>query len=107
MKPYDQEFLAAYKYDSYIDFFSPAPENPIYYPAWSADLVEGSEAKIVNTKLNDLSTKYLPRAILAKPADFEKAWSEYTGEISKLNVNAYEDRINEVLQWRIDTWTVK
>ncbi|MCA1293412.1 ABC transporter substrate-binding protein [Paenibacillus sp. alder61] len=107
LKPYDKEFLAAYGFESYVDFFSDPPENPIYYPAWSVDLVEGSEAKIVNTKLNDLSTKYLPQAILAKPGEFDKIWNEYTGEIGKLNVKAYEERINEVLQWRIDTWTVK
>ncbi|MGG6313619.1 sugar ABC transporter substrate-binding protein [Paenibacillus macerans] len=107
LEEYDKKFLEAYGYDTYVDFFSPAPENPIYYPAWSVDLVEGSDAKIVNTKLNDLSTKYLPKAILANPGDFDKAWSEYTGEIGKLNVKAYEDRINEVLKWRIDSWTVK
>ncbi|MGZ7442585.1 extracellular solute-binding protein [Paenibacillus sp. TH7-28] len=107
LKEYDKKFLAAYGYESYVDFFSDPPENPIYYPAWSVDLVEGSEAKIVNTKLNDLSTKYLPQAILAKPGEFDKAWEAYTSEIHKLNVKAYEGRINEVLQWRIDTWTVK
>ncbi|RCX16752.1 carbohydrate ABC transporter substrate-binding protein (CUT1 family) [Fontibacillus phaseoli] len=107
LKEYDKKFLEAYGYNSYVDFFSPAPENPIYYPAWSVDLVEGSEAKIVNTKQNDLSTKYLPKAILAKPTEFEAVWSDYAKEIGKLNIKAYEDRINEVLQWRIDTWTVK
>ncbi|MNP64938.1 hypothetical protein D3C76_1604830 [compost metagenome] len=70
-------------------------------------MVEGSEAKIVNTKQNDLSTKYLPKAILANPSDFNNVWDEYVGEIHKLNIKAYEDRINEVLKWRIDNWTVK
>ena len=107
LKEYDKKFLAAYGYESYVDFFSDPPENPIYYPAWSVDLVEGSEARIVSTKLNDLSTKYLPQAILAKPGEFDKTWEAYTSEIHKLNVKAYEDRINEVLKWRIDTWTVK
>ncbi|GAE08273.1 hypothetical protein JCM10914_4563 [Paenibacillus sp. JCM 10914] len=55
--------------------------------------------------MNDLSTKYLPKAILAKPADFEAAWNEYTAEIDKVDVKAYEDRINEQIQWRIDNWS--
>lgn len=107
LKSYSLEFLEKYGYDSYVDFFSDPPENPVYYPAWSVDLVEGSEARIANTKMVDLSTKYLPRAILASPDEFDKIWSEYTAEISKVNVKAYERRINEVLQWRIETWTVK
>ncbi|MDU4694886.1 MULTISPECIES: type 2 periplasmic-binding domain-containing protein [Paenibacillus] len=107
LEEYDKNFLAAYGYNSYVDFFTPAPENEVSYPAWSVDLVEGSEAKIVNTKQNDLSTKYLPKAILASPSEFNKVWDEYVGEIGKLNIKAYEDRINEVLKWRIDSWTVK
>ncbi|HWO54366.1 MAG TPA: ABC transporter substrate-binding protein [Paenibacillus cookii] len=107
LEEYDKKFLKAYGFNSYVDFFSPAPENPIYYPAWSVDLVEGSEAKIVNTKQNDLSTKFLPKAILANPSDFDSVWTEYTNEIHKLNIKAYEDRINEVLQWRIENWSVK
>ncbi|WP_270168868.1 ABC transporter substrate-binding protein [Paenibacillus sp. SYP-B4298] len=107
LKPYDVEFLDKYGYDSYVDFFSAPPENPIYYPAWSVDLVEGSEAKVANTKMTDLSTKFLPRAILGSAAEFDKTWSEYVSEMGKINVKAYEDRINEVLQWRIETWTVK
>ncbi|MGG3509321.1 ABC transporter substrate-binding protein [Paenibacillus lautus] len=105
LKEYDKKFLEAYGFDSYVDFFSEPPENEVAYPAWTIDLVEGSEAKVVNTKLNDLSTKYLPKAILAKPADFESAWSEYTAEIGKINIKAYEDRINEQIQWRIDNWS--
>lgn len=107
LKPFDKEVLDAYGFNSYVDFFSPPPENPIYYPAWSVDLVEGSPAKIANTKLNELSTKYLPKAILASPAEFEATWKEYVTEIQKLDIKAYEDRINEVLKWRIDNWTVK
>ncbi|WP_110930758.1 extracellular solute-binding protein [Paenibacillus bouchesdurhonensis] len=104
-KEYDRKFLEAYGYDSYVDFFSEPPENAVSYPAWTIDLVEGSEAKVVNTKLNDLSTKYLPRAILAKPGEFEAVWNEYTSEVGKVNVKAYEDRINEQIKWRIDNWS--
>lgn len=107
LREYDKNFLAQYGFNTYVDFFSPAPENDIAYPAWSVDLVDGSEAKIVNTKQNELSTKYLPKAILAKPEEFDSVWDEYVTDIRELNIKAYEDRINEVLQWRRDTWSVK
>ncbi|HEY4431170.1 MAG TPA: sugar ABC transporter substrate-binding protein [Paenibacillus sp.] len=107
LKPYDKEILDAYGFNSYVDFFSEPAPNPVAYPAWSIDLVEGSDAKIANTKLNDLSTKFLPKAILASPSEFDKVWNDYVGEIGKVNVKAYEDKINEQLKWRFDTWSVK
>ncbi|WP_150269220.1 extracellular solute-binding protein [Paenibacillus tepidiphilus] len=105
LKPYDKEFLDAYGFQTYVDFFSEPPQNPVYYPAWSIDLIDGSDAKIANTKLNELSTKFLPQAILAKPGDFDKVWNDYTSEIGKVNIKAYEDRINELIKWRIDNWS--
>jgi putative aldouronate transport system substrate-binding protein len=107
IRPFDKEVLDAYGINSYVDFFSAPPENPVYYPAWSVDLIEGSAAKIANTKLGELSTKYLPRAILADPGEFDGVWGEYASEIGKVDVKAYEDRVNEVLKWRIDNWSVK
>ncbi|KAA9005340.1 sugar ABC transporter substrate-binding protein [Paenibacillus spiritus] len=107
LKPQDQEILKAYGHKTWAEFFKEPGENPVYYPAWSIDLVDGSPAKLANTKLNDLSVKYLPKAVMAKPADFEKVWQEYVNKISKINIKAYEDRINEQIQWRIDNWSTK
>lgn len=107
LKPLDQEVLQAYNKKTWAEFFKTPPENPVYYPAWSIDLIDGSPAKVSQTKLNDLMVKYLPKTILAKPADFDKVWKEYTDEISKVNVKAYEDRINDQIKWRIDNWSPK
>lgn len=104
LNSFDKEFLAGYKYKTWADFFSPPPPNPIPYPAWQINLVDGTPAKITDTKLNDLAMKYLPKAILADPADFDKVWDEYVTEIHKLDIKAYEDRINEQIQWRLKNW---
>ncbi|WP_425262319.1 sugar ABC transporter substrate-binding protein [Paenibacillus pectinilyticus] len=107
LKPQDQEVLKAYNHKTWAEFFKTPVDNPIYYPAWSIDLVDGSPAKVAQTKLNDLSVKYLPKAILAKPDDFEGVWKEYTEQISKNNMKAYEDRINDQINWRIQNWSSK
>lgn len=107
LKPLDQEVLQAYGKKTWAEFFKTPDENPIYYPAWSIDLIDGSPAKVAQTKLNDLMVKFLPKTIMAKPADFEKVWKEYTDEIAKVDIKAYEDRINEQIQWRIDNWSPK
>ncbi len=107
LKPYEQQFLTKYGYKTWADFFSPAPPNPVYYPAWQINLIEGSPAKLAETKLNELGSKYLPKAILAKPGDFDKVWTEYVRELHKVDIKAYEDRINEQIQWRIKNWGSK
>lgn len=107
LKPEDQEVLKAYNKKTWAEFFTPAKENAIHYPAYSIDLIDGSPAKVAQTKLNDLQVKYLPKVIMAKPAEFENMWKEYVGQIAKIDVKAYEDRINEGIEWRIKNWSVK
>lgn len=107
LKDIDKEVLSAYGHKTWTEFFSSPPENRVSYPAWNIDLIEGSDAKVANQKMKDLDFKYLPRAILSKPGDFEKIWSEYVAEMGKVNTGAYLDRINEQLQWRKDSWTSK
>ncbi|WP_094546283.1 extracellular solute-binding protein [Petroclostridium xylanilyticum] len=105
LSDYDKGFLNAYGFKTLTEFLRKPPENPIAYPAWQINIIDGSEAKIASTKLNDLSMKYLPRAILAPMDQFDAIWNEYVSEIRKLNIKAYEDRINEQIQWRIKNWS--
>lgn len=104
LRPYEQDFLRKYGYQTWADFYSPPPPNPVYYPAWQINLVDGSPAKIAEQKMNDLAMKYLPMAIMAKPEEFDAVWDEYVTEMRKLDIKAYEDRINEQIQWRLENW---
>jgi putative aldouronate transport system substrate-binding protein len=107
LKPEDKKLLDAYGHKTWTDFFAPAPENPVYYPVWQIDLIEGSDASVANKQMTDTSLKYLPRAIMSKKEEFDSVWDEYVNEFKKINVKAYEDRINEQIQWRIENWTSK
>lgn len=107
LKDIDKELLTAYGFKTWTDFFSSPPENRVSYPAWNIDLIEGSEAKVANQKMKDLDFKYLPKAILSKPDEFENVWSEYVAEMGKVNTKAYLDRVNEQLKWRVDNWSSK
>jgi len=102
---FDKEVYAAYGAKLPSDLFSAPPENRVSYPAWSIDLIEGSPAKIASTKMEELALKHLPKVIMSKPESFESAWDDYVKAMSKVDVKAYEDRINEQLKWRADTWT--
>lgn len=104
LRPIEKEMYAAYNIKMPTEFFSQPSENRVSYPAWNIDLIEGSPAKIAETKLNDLALKYLPKAIMSKPENFSSVWDDYVKQIGKVDVKAYEDRVNEQLKWRLDNW---
>ena len=107
LKDIDKELLTAYGYKTWTDFFSNPPENRVSYPAWNIDLIEGSPAKVANQKMKDLDFKYLPKAILSKPDQFDGVWAEYVEQMGKVDTDAYLNRVNEQLEWRKNTWTSK
>lgn len=107
LKPEDKELLEAYGHKTWTDFFSPAPENPVYYPAWQIDLIDGSEAAIASQQMTDTSLKFLPQAIMAPSDKFDAVWDDYVKAFDKINVQAYLDRVNEQLQWRIENWSTE
>jgi putative aldouronate transport system substrate-binding protein len=104
LNKYDQDFLTTYNKKTWRDFLNQPPDNPVYYPCWNINLVDGSEAQMANQQLQDISLQYLPRAILAEPDEFETIWAEYVAAIGRVNVKALEDKINEGIQERIANW---
>lgn len=104
LSDYDKNFLNAYGKKTWRDFLNQPPENPVYYPCWNITLPDGSEAQMANKQLTDISLKYLPRAILAQPSEFEGIWAEYVSEIEKVNYKEIERVINEGIQDRIANW---
>lgn len=100
---YDREFLAKYGKKTWMEFLNEERENPVYYPAWDIDLVDASDADYANQKLTDISVKHLTKMI-ASGDNFEQEWESYCEDIEGVDVKAYEDRINEVIQWRLEHW---
>lgn len=102
LSEYDQNFLSQYGFNSIVDFLSDPPQNPTYYPVWSFDLGEGSEASVVTQKIGDLQLKYLPRAIIAESdSEFDATWSEFTSEIANAHPEIFEEKVNELIKEKI------
>jgi putative aldouronate transport system substrate-binding protein len=105
VKPEDKELFKAYGVSSFAELMAKdTPENPVYFPAWQLTPADGSDAQVAWKKAEDTFRKFLPRVILAKPADFEKTWKEYTDALGKLNLKAYEDVINQKIAERVKAW---
>lgn len=107
LKEYDRNFFKQYGVNSRAEMMGEAPENPIHYPAWNINIPANSPASIANTQLEDARLKWLPRIIVAAPADFDAQWNSFVEEFNKANPKAYLDIVNEGIQYRIKNWTSK
>jgi len=102
LKPERREMLEAYGVQTDGQLFSQPPDNAPHYPAWSIPIEDGSPAQTASTKMDEVSMKYLPKAILADPADFDAIWDEYVAEMNKIDIKAYEDTVNAGIQTRLE-----
>lgn len=92
---YDQNFLKAYNIQYPAELLSPPVVRPAYYPVWSMNLGDGSEASVVNEKITDLCVKSFSRMILAKDStEFESLWSTFLTDFDGLNTDALKDEVD-------------
>ncbi|WP_077620794.1 ABC transporter substrate-binding protein [Bacillus sinesaloumensis] len=97
----DLAILKEYDAQVFADLFAEPDERP-WYPAWSAELEQGSPAQIFDQKKRDLQRKYYPELVLSEPSKFDAIWDEYVAEFNKLDVDAYEKFMTEVVKKRVE-----
>ncbi|WP_274365396.1 ABC transporter substrate-binding protein [Paenibacillus thermotolerans] len=98
----DKAILEKYGVKTYSEMFA-APDNRPWFPAWGIPKEQGSPQQIWETKKDELTKKYIPKLILAKPADFESVWQEYIGEFGKLDTAGYESWYTEQIKNVLDS----
>jgi putative aldouronate transport system substrate-binding protein len=106
-KPEDKELWDAYGVTSYADLLDPDPQQlPLGHPAWSLpNPPDGTDAQIGLQRAEQTMRKYLPRIIMAAPADFEKLWTEYTAQLKADGIDYYEAYMRDQLNKRIAAWS--
>ncbi|MCD9023724.1 ABC transporter substrate-binding protein [Cohnella silvisoli] len=97
----DKTLLNAYGLKVFTDVYSP-PDERKWYPVWTANKQQGSPEQIFEQKKTDLQRKAFPKLILAAPAKFDALWNDYVADFNKLDVKAYEDWANGVVQDRLN-----
>jgi len=93
----DKEILGKYGVKTYSEMFADPDERP-WYPAWGIPKEQGSPQQIWETKKEELTKKYFPKLVLAKPDEFEKVWQEYLGQFGKLDTAGYEKWYTEQIK---------
>ncbi|WP_042166601.1 ABC transporter substrate-binding protein [Paenibacillus gorillae] len=96
----DKSILEAYGLKVFTDVYSP-PDERKWYPVWSANKQQGSKEQLFEQKKMDLQRKWFPKLILAAPEKFDAMWGDYIADFNKLDVKAYEDWANGVVQDRL------
>jgi len=97
----DKLILDKYGAQTYSEMFA-APDDRPWFPAWGIPKEQGSPPQIYETKKTDLTKKYFPKLVLAKPAEFESVWNEYIAEFNKLDTAGYEKFVTEEVKKLID-----
>jgi len=103
----DKKTLAAYGKTVYKDFWPSGDEfkEREYGAGWTISFDTASEANVIFQKSQDIMKKYIPQAILAKPADFDKVYDEFMAELDKINVAKMNAEYSELIKKRVEMWS--
>ena len=102
--PWDQQFLENYGKSTWLDFVNSPPPNRVYYPTWNIPLGDGTPAAMASRMVEDLQLEWLPRIILADPADFDDLWAQFVAAVDGVDTQPLIDTINEGIQLRLRLW---
>lgn len=102
----EKETLAAYGATTWRDLFPKEEEFKVrpWGASWNIPIPSDSEAVVIEKKLQDITWKRIPQAILAKPEDFDKIWDEYQQELLKADVEKAEKIREEIVKARVELW---
>lgn len=103
----DKKTLAAYGKTVYKDFWPAEDEfkERQYGAGWTINFDTASDANVIFQKSQDLMKKYIPQAILASPADFDKVYDEFLAELNKINVQKMNDEYSSLIKERVEMWS--
>ncbi|WP_271629186.1 ABC transporter substrate-binding protein [Caldicellulosiruptor sp. DIB 104C] len=100
-KPYEKEVLKAYKIKSFKDLFSPTWNSPYGY-GWDIKLPDDLQA--IQNQADDLQRRYITKAIMAKPGEYDKIWNEYLSKMKKIPIKKVIDFRQKEIQRRLKEW---
>ncbi|MCT8139952.1 extracellular solute-binding protein [Anaerobacillus sp. CMMVII] len=96
----DKEYLNAYGIQTFSELFS-SPDDRPWYPAWSANMIQGSDPQVFNERANEIIRRHYARIALANQADFEKEWNDFVSAYRALDVESYEQFYTDVIKARV------
>lgn len=99
-RDYEREVLDAYGVNTFAEMFS-APQERIWYPAWSVTIEQGSPEHIFEERSEEIVRRHYARIVTADPANFDKEWNDFVDAYRSLDVDGYENFFTEKVQARV------
>jgi len=108
MRKEDRELWTAYGVTNNAEMMDKDPPlNSVWFPAWSIEVPNGSDAQIAWRRAEDIYRRYIPRIIQATPDQFERTWVEYVSELEKTGLEKYEEFMQQEVLNRIERWSIR
>ncbi|WP_027084847.1 ABC transporter substrate-binding protein [Cohnella panacarvi] len=103
----EKETLAAYGATTWRDLFPKEEEFKVrpWGASWNIPVPTESDSVVLEKKLQDITWKRIPQAILAKPEEFDKIWDDYQKELIAADVEKAEDLREELVKARVRMWS--
>ncbi|MDN4523994.1 ABC transporter substrate-binding protein [Fictibacillus fluitans] len=104
-----KEVLSHYNAKTWKDLFPSEKEFPVlpWGAAWSINASSNTEYGAIFQKAEDTAKSYVTKAILAKPADFDKEWDNYLKALDAIGVKKMEAEYTKLVKARVELWSSK
>ncbi|MBU9722862.1 ABC transporter substrate-binding protein [Bacillus alkalicola] len=96
----EKELLDAYNISTFSELFADPDDRP-WFPAWSANIAQGSPEQLFEERSEEIIRRHYPRIAMAAEGEFESAWEEFVSAYRELDVEGYEQFFTEIVQARV------
>ncbi|QNU66121.1 extracellular solute-binding protein [Ruminiclostridium herbifermentans] len=102
----ERDVLSAYGVKYWKDLYPQKGEFPVkpYGAAWKIEGSMSNEWIAITNRVTEISKKYCPKIIIAKPEEFDDMWIEFIKEMEEAGVREFEEQFTKALKDRIELW---
>lgn len=102
----EKDVLTAYGVRFWKDLYPQKGEFPIkpYGAAWKIEGSMSNEWIATTNKVTEVSKKYCPKLIIAKPEEFDRIWIKFVEEMEEAGVRDLEAQFTQAVKDRMDLW---
>lgn len=102
----EKEVLKNYGATIWKDLFPKEEEFKIkpWGAAWNIPVPSDSDSTVIEEKLKNITWKMIPKAILAKPEEFDALWDDYVAQLEKADVHKAEQLREQLVKDRVKLW---
>lgn len=103
----EKEVLKAYGATTWKDLFPKESEFEVkpWGAAWNIPVPSDNELTVLDEKLKTITWKMIPKAVLAKPEEFDRVWDDYLQQLEKAGVHKAEELRTQLVKDRVKLWS--